>query len=63
MKEIFLQEDMKFIKWGKEMVLKMDDNPKQQWLRSIEQARIRKRVKESAHKKRARNALRNWLQK
>ena len=61
-RESFLQEDMKFLKWGKEKVLKLDDNPKQQWLRSIEQSRIRKRVKENAPIRRASNALSNWLQ-
>ena len=61
-KESFLQEDMKFFKWGKDKVLELDDNSKQQWLRSIEQARIRKTVKENAPVRRASNALRNWLQ-
>ena len=61
-RESFLQEDMKFLKWGKEKDLKLDDNPKQQWLRSIEQSRIRKIVKENAPIRRASNALRNWLQ-
>ena len=61
-KESFFQEDGNFFKWVKYKVLKLDDNPKQQWLRSIEQARIRKTVKENAHIRRASNALRNWLQ-
>ena len=43
-------------------VIRLDDNPKQQWLRSIEQARIRKTVKENTSIRRAINALRNWLQ-
>ena len=53
---------MKFLKWGKDKVLKLDDNPKQQWLQSIEKSRIRKTVKENAPIRRASNALRNWLQ-
>ena len=39
MEESFLQEDMKFFRWGKEKVLKMDDNPKKQWLGSIKRAK------------------------
>ena len=58
----FSKKTWSFYKWGKEKVLKLDDNPKQQLLRSIEQSRIRKRVKENAPIRRARNALRNWLQ-
>ena len=63
MKESFLQEDMEFFKWGKDKVLGLDDNPKQQWLQSIEKSRIRKSVKENAPIIGTRNALRNWLQK
>ena len=62
-RESFLQQDMKFFKWGKNKVLELDDNPKQQWLKSIEQARVRKTVKENAPTRGASNALRNWLQK
>ena len=61
-RESFLQEDMKFFKWGRNKVIELDDNPKQQWLKSIEQARVRKIVKENAPVRGASNALRNWLQ-
>ena len=30
-RESFLQEDMKFFKWGRNKVLELDDNPNQQW--------------------------------
>ena len=61
-RESFLQEDMKFFKWGRNKVIELDDNPKQQWLKSIEKARTRKTVKENAPVRGASNALRNWLQ-
>ena len=40
----------------------MDDDPGKQLLRSIEHARVSKRVKESTNIDRVSNALRNWLQ-
>ena len=61
MEETFLQGDIKIL-MGKGKVLKMDDSPKQQWLRSIKRAIIRKRVKEIiTHIDQVSNALRNWL--
>ena len=62
-RDSFLQEDMKFFKWGRNKVIELDDNPKQQWLKSIEKARTRKTVKENAPVRGASNGLRNWLQK
>ena len=58
-RESFLQENMNFFKWGRNKVLELDDNPKQQWLKSIKQARIRKNFKENDPVRRAINKLRN----
>ena len=57
----FLPEDLRFFRNGKKRVLQLDDNPKLQWIKSVDTARLKKGEKSKQRSRKRDNDLMSWM--
>ena len=61
MKDSFLPDDLRLFRIGKKKVLQSEDNTKQQWMKSVKKARLRKVDKSEQRSRKRDNDLMSWI--
>ena len=58
-----LPEDLRFFRNGRKRVLQLDDNPKEQWIKSVKRARLKIGEKSNQRSRKRDNDLMSYMNK